>query len=1380
MTIRSKTQYLEYIEAILPDNSSRLISPADIRVAFRDLADSVGEMLEETEIVATNFSTPDTRTTRGGDLSLTQIGLDGRVSIDNTAYGYQTLSINYNGSRNTAIGSRVLACNSFGDDNVGVGYNALGSNTIGSGNVSLGNYALVKNPKGNHNIAIGHGAGYYISDNSSQKFYLGVYPDASGDCETGIDPTGAPPLLYGDLKTRQLGVGTDIFVSGGVGLAVSGDVIPASGQSFSLGHEDYRWNAYFNNVYVGGEIDVPLAWSFAVSDQEGASGVTYKEDIIFMSGVSGISTTYYPDFADNSGLMILSAQPVSGWANSNFESVTGSIIEISGKGGQLLTVSGIVDNVSGWADHTIKDYAYRSGVQVSGWAENTILHYAEVSGYQVSGWANNNLYQISGFNGLLNDLSGIQNGLIYLASGWNKKYTEDYVDAQIVDAGSYTFWEIEGQFGGSGQIHHADTLVVSGISGIETRMDIDEGAGGTTFYNLSVSAHPISGWASGTFTEISGVDGIIDQRVTASAVYLSGLAYDFAVDKASDASAYATAISGWTDFQIDKYAYISGYQVSGWAADNLEILSGVKPSIYGPSGLIWTISGSTREYVDTQINGAINQAGSYTFWEAEDQYGDYAQLHHADVLSISGCSGIITQFSINETSDSYGSPDQNFYRLDVSAAPISGYMESRLTDISGVILGLSGVNGTISGAIYHAIETEVGTIAGGLDSALKTSINTDFIIPLQEDLFELGFESGYKVSGWADTSFHAISGNGGLLHSLSGYPNGLIYQVSGWNAEYTRKQIANITFPDGQDQYVNWFAEADAGNAQAVGASRYVKFRGINGLNSLISNDGTKTYVDISAQGLVDDLLEITGVNGIIDQKIDDAGGDGTLYIWSAGDDFGNTSPIGGSDVLKFVGEDGIVATVSTDDKVTISAGSLRTDIDNLRNKIDCIVDVNCGEKNVENVSGWVLSNLTTLSGIDPTIYGRSGLIWSISGQLTEAIQNKIVDAGAYDSWTIRDADGPNLDVNTGDVITFASPDALTVTRDGNTINISADPLSGVVIADLLAISGVGGIIDTRITNSLSDADIGLLGQAKTYTNNQILALTGVNGWVDEKLDPISGVNGTITGVYDYAYAVSGHAQAISGWADYSFHQISGIDGKIPSLSGWADFTMDKYAYESGVLVSGYTYGVSGWADFTFTSITGVGGLIDSIDQNLYYGDSGIKLINGDTFVTHGSGYFDKVILSRRDDASDPSGQIVSDTGVSSAAYNDIVNASGYLITPKYNKLTTLKSSLPASPANSGAIVFANEHPYQSHGDRWSRPTVIEGFMRDQLLPPTAYGAPTSGRMYVRNDNFASDYEVYVTNRDFYLGISGDLMCVAMLVNGEYRPIYASPSGCEV
>lgn len=1397
MTIRTKSDYLEYIESILPDNTNRQISPADLRSAFTDLADSLGIILDDTILTSLNFSSDDTRTTIAGDQALSQINLAGRSSIDNTAVGYKSLSINYTGSRNTSLGSLALACNSFGADNVAVGHNSLGSNTVGSGNVAVGNYSLVENARGDFNIAIGHGAGYYIDDNSGFKFYLGVYPDASGGCDQTLQESGVPPLLYGDLSTRQLGVGTNVLVNPEVGLAVSGDILPASGQIFSVGAEDYLFDGYFRNVNIAGTIDVPLAWSFALSDEFGTSGVIDKDDVVMLSGVSGIDTFYFHDQVADRRIMEISALPLSGWVSGQLTDLTSEIVAISGEGGQLLSVSGHLDNVSGWAlynfDEIYSDLAEISGVDglidsVSGWADynqnaisgfNGLLN--SLSGiddgliYQVSGWSADEITAVSGLDGATDGsvygLSGFLadefDGLIYLASGWNKNYT----DQAVINAGAFTFWEIEDVFNNSGQIEQSDTLIIQGVSGVRAELGLDE-QNVDTGYRLDISAAPLSGYLSDKLTEVSGIDGIIDERVTASAVLVSGFAKAYAEDQASEAYSLA-----FEDFEA----------VSGWTEFNLNALSGAVPSFGGQSGLIWNVSGWTygellqisgwepgrqvydvsgylKEYVDDQVF----QAGSYTFWEIEDVFNNSGQIEHSDSLIIQGVSGIRAELGLDEQNVDTG------YRLDISAAPLSGYMDSQFDLVSGVIEDISGVGGFVSGQVLDAINVainQIDDIAGELDANQTASLTLEYFDPFTEDFIEISGRGGIidQVSGWA----------GSYVEYSGGLNSDYTHAVSGWAADYIIQQINNIDFPDGQDQYTAWFAYANNGAAQSIGPNKQVKFVGIDGIDTTIRNVAGVNEIDFSALAITDDLTEISGVGGIIDQKIAQAGGEGNLYVWNIEDPSANTSQIGGGDSVLFSGISGISVFVEQDvDQVLISAEGVQSALDTLEARVDCLVNVNCPDTASEccdNVSGWAFSNFTTLSGVDPTIYGLSGLIWSVSGR----IDQKLVEANQYDYWD--GTDGTFVaEIQNTNTVKFEGVSGIFVDLDApnKTFRFDTGALSGLTVDGLLAISGDGGIIDQR----LSSSDLGVLGQAKAYTRQQVNIVSGVtngtlaltSGYFEDILnDSISGIdNGLI-------YQVSGwnenYTYEVSGWADSNLSAISGSNGLINSVSGWAASNLLAI---SGV--GGSIDGVSGWAQDNFdtiyddlVTISGVGGLIDQVESNTYYGASGIELSDDNTFFTAGSGFFDKVILDRRDDASDPSGQLVANTG----SYHDIVNASGYLIAPRYDKLTTLKSTIPASPANSGAIVFANSRPYQSEANRWSKPTMIEGILVDQILGPTDYSNPTSGRITVKNDLFANDYEEYVINRDFFFEVSGGLFCVATLVNGEYRPIYASCSG---
>ncbi len=240
MTVFSKQDFLDQLNQLIPDNSTQRISPLDIRTAFTDLADSVTSFLYGTEINAANISSPDTRTTRVGDLALGKIELVNHSSADSTAVGYYALGGNYDGINNTAVGSKALACNLYGDDNVAVGFDAVGHNVTGSGNVGIGNFTLLASKGGSFNIAIGHGAGYYINPYDNYKFYLGTYAVTADDL-CGVITSGSAPLLFGDLQNKILGVNVNALHQYG-NLQVGGNVTPSGDGVDAVGSPFMRWN----------------------------------------------------------------------------------------------------------------------------------------------------------------------------------------------------------------------------------------------------------------------------------------------------------------------------------------------------------------------------------------------------------------------------------------------------------------------------------------------------------------------------------------------------------------------------------------------------------------------------------------------------------------------------------------------------------------------------------------------------------------------------------------------------------------------------------------------------------------------------------------------------------------------------------------------------------------------------------------------------------------------------------------------------------------------------------------------------------------------------------------------------------------------------------
>ncbi len=259
--IIGKIQLVDNIKREIPDNSTGQVSPRDVRQNMINIIDSVHMFTADHDLNALNFSTPNTRTTRAGQETLSKLHLQGYSSEDNSAFGYSALSDNYDGTKNTAIGSHSMGCNLYGDSNTAIGFNSLAGNVFGSGNVALGNFTLQRSKFGSFNIAIGHGAGYYVGSHDRHKLYIGSHSLEENDtCDNPLG-SGLVPLMYGDMQNLKLGVATTGLHNYGA-LQVSGDISPSQDCQHNLGHSSYRWNdlylcnsinesVYFSGDYVG-------------------------------------------------------------------------------------------------------------------------------------------------------------------------------------------------------------------------------------------------------------------------------------------------------------------------------------------------------------------------------------------------------------------------------------------------------------------------------------------------------------------------------------------------------------------------------------------------------------------------------------------------------------------------------------------------------------------------------------------------------------------------------------------------------------------------------------------------------------------------------------------------------------------------------------------------------------------------------------------------------------------------------------------------------------------------------------------------------------------------------------------------------------------------
>ena len=263
MTIVSKNQLVNSINADINNNSNQEISPEDIRHNLIDLIDSVHLLLDSTKditiakLTSSNFYTPSNRSTIVGEEAISKLHLDSYVTNDNTAVGYASLKNNYQGSGNTAVGTFALSCNVFGDNNSAFGVNSLSANTNGFANVGIGNYALTRNKTGDFNIAIGHGAGYYSKDENYKLFIANHPANEEYVCDNPLG-SGLTPLIYGNLLNEDLvlGVGTRTLYSNSIGvIQSSGSISPTVGNTFDIGHKDYKWqNVHTNNIILSNNV----------------------------------------------------------------------------------------------------------------------------------------------------------------------------------------------------------------------------------------------------------------------------------------------------------------------------------------------------------------------------------------------------------------------------------------------------------------------------------------------------------------------------------------------------------------------------------------------------------------------------------------------------------------------------------------------------------------------------------------------------------------------------------------------------------------------------------------------------------------------------------------------------------------------------------------------------------------------------------------------------------------------------------------------------------------------------------------------------------------------------------------------------------------------
>jgi len=141
----------------------------------------------------------------------------------NVGIGFESLFQNGSGEDNTAVGSSAMGLNGFGNDNTAVGSGALFFNTNGNNNTCLGFNAL-NNATGSSNIALGSEAGINLTTGKN-NIYIGNgggTPGESAKIRIGTTGTQKATFIAGiSGVTVPSGVGVIVGTDGKLGTVVS-------------------------------------------------------------------------------------------------------------------------------------------------------------------------------------------------------------------------------------------------------------------------------------------------------------------------------------------------------------------------------------------------------------------------------------------------------------------------------------------------------------------------------------------------------------------------------------------------------------------------------------------------------------------------------------------------------------------------------------------------------------------------------------------------------------------------------------------------------------------------------------------------------------------------------------------------------------------------------------------------------------------------------------------------------------------------------------------------------------------------------------------------------------------------------------------------------
>ena len=218
-------------------------------------------------------------------------------------------------AQNTAFGYNVLKSNTDGTNNVAVGYNALFSNTTGRNNVALGSGSLIQNGEGNNNTAIGTDAlSINTAGNSNTAVgYGALKQNTAGNSNTAVGFAALSGSIDG-ISTNNTAIGYQ---------ALSGN--SGGNDNTAVGYNSLQMNTTgYHNIAIGnnsllknqtGGVNIAIGYEAAKYNTDGNYNIAVGQNAL-ANNTTGENNTTIGNFS--LGMTTGSNNTAIGYAACNY------------------------------------------------------------------------------------------------------------------------------------------------------------------------------------------------------------------------------------------------------------------------------------------------------------------------------------------------------------------------------------------------------------------------------------------------------------------------------------------------------------------------------------------------------------------------------------------------------------------------------------------------------------------------------------------------------------------------------------------------------------------------------------------------------------------------------------------------------------------------------------------------------------------------------------------------------------------------------------------------------------------------------------------------------------------------------------------------------